>query len=164
MTIAWRLLPHALPRPIVIAFTIAVALMTLFDVAMGANGAWAQGIVAPAQALRLAHDGQVTIIDIRRPDEWRKTGIPTGAMRATVRFNRGVAKFLKRMAELTDGDKSKPIALICAAGVRSKHASRLLRNRGYTQVMDISEGMLGNGKGAGWLRRDLPVSPCSECE
>ena len=92
--------------------------------------------------------------------EW----VPAGARRATVRFNRGPAAFLRRIAILTEGDKSKPIALICAAGVRSKYASKLLQNRGYTQVLDISEGMLGNGKGAGWLARDLPVTDCADCK
>jgi rhodanese-related sulfurtransferase len=131
---------------------------------LSSPGAFAQTIVSPEQALRLARGGQVTIIDIRRPDEWRQTGLPTGAERATVRFSRGPNEFLRRIAALTKGDKSRPIALICAAGVRSGYASKLLASRGYTQVMDISEGMLGNGKGAGWLARDLPISSCKDCQ
>ncbi|MBT4044076.1 MAG: rhodanese-like domain-containing protein [Rhodospirillaceae bacterium] len=143
---------------------LSCALMALAILMAGGNGAMAQQIVAPLRALEMVRDGQITIIDIRRPDEWRRTGVPTGAEQATVSFSRGTARFLKRIAKLTNGDKSKPIALICAAGVRSKHASRLLRNRGYTQVMDISEGMLGNARGVGWLRRDLPVSHCKGCQ
>ena len=161
MTVPWRLFLRALPAP---GWAVAAALMMLVVLMAGMNGAMAQQIIAPEQALDMARDGQVTIIDIRRPDEWRKTGIPTGAERATVRFSQGAAVFLRRIAKLTNGDKTKPIALICAAGVRSKHASRLLRNRGYSQVMDISEGMLGNAKGIGWLGRDLPVSRCDGCE
>ena len=112
--------------------------------------ALSQTIVSPDQALRLARGGQVTIIDIRRPDEWCQTGLPAGAERATVRFSRGPNEFLRKNAKLTQGDKSRPIALICAAGVRSGFAAKLLASRGYPQVLDISEGMLGNGQGAGW--------------
>ncbi|MFP6697327.1 MAG: rhodanese-like domain-containing protein [Alphaproteobacteria bacterium] len=117
----------------------------------------------PDQALQLARGGQVTIIDIRRPDEWRQSGLPAGAERATVRLSRGPNEFLHKIAKLTQGDKSKPIALICAAGVRFGYAAKLLASRGYTQVMDISEGMLGNGHGAGWLARDLPISIFKDC-
>ncbi len=111
----------------------------------------------------MARGRQVTIIDIRRPDEWRQSGLPAGAERATVRLSRGPNEFLNKIAKLTQGDKSKPIALICAAGVRSGYAAKLLASRGYTQVMDISEGMLGNGHGAGWLARDLPISIFKDC-
>jgi len=141
---------------------ISIILLGLF-IAIGGPSVRAQQIVAPGDALAMARAGQVTIIDIRRPDEWRDTGIPQGAKRATVQFSRGTSKFLARIAKLTGGDKSQPIALICAGGVRSKHASRLLKNRGYTQVLDVSEGMLGNQHGAGWLRRGLPVRPCTDC-
>ena len=127
-----------------------------------APAALSQTAVSPDQALQLARGGQVTIIDIRRPDEWRQSGLPAGTERATVRLSRGPNEFLHKIAKLTQGDKSKPIALICAAGVRSGYAAKLLASRGYTQVMDISEGMLGNGHGAGWLR-DLPISIFKDC-
>jgi len=120
-------------------------------------------ILTPVEAQSRAERGELTIIDIRRPDEWQNTGIPTGAERATIRFTGRAQRFLAQIDALTRGDKSMPIALICAAGVRSKHASALLRQRGYTNVHDISEGMLGNGRGGGWLQRNLPTMPCTDC-
>ena len=128
-----------------------------------APAALSQTVVSPDQVLQLARGSQVTIIDIRRPDEWRQSGLPAGAERATVRLSRGPNEFLHKIAKLTQGDKSKPIAPICAAGVRFGYAAKLLASRGYTQVMDISEGMLGNGHGAGWLARDLPISIFKDC-
>ncbi|MDP6564155.1 MAG: rhodanese-like domain-containing protein [Alphaproteobacteria bacterium] len=122
-----------------------------------------QGMIAADAARALAQQGRITIVDIRRPDEWRQTGLPEGARRATVLPGRGAGRFLARIAELTNGDKSKPIALICAAGVRSRHASGLLRARGYTNVLEIREGMLGNRHGAGWLKRSLPLVTCGRC-
>jgi rhodanese-related sulfurtransferase len=140
---------------------LAVLLVVLLTVV---PDALSQTIVSPDQALRLARGGQVTIIDIRRPDEWRQTGLPAGAERATVRFSRGPNEFLRKNAKLTQDAKSRPIALICAAGVRSGFAAKLLASRGYTQVLDISEGMLGNGHGAGWLARNLPINTCKNCQ
>ncbi len=150
-------------RPVPVMAGAAAMILLLIFLGTG-GGATPRGVVAPEQALHLARDGKVTIIDIRRPEEWQETGIASGAKRATIRHRQGTAGFLDRIASLTKGDKTAPIALICAGGVRSKHASRLLRGRGYTQVLDISEGMLGNGKGAGWIGRKLPVSPCPDCE
>lgn len=32
-----------------------------------------------------------------------------------------------------------------------------LRAAGFTQIIDVPEGMLGSGAGPGWLKRGLPV-------
>ena len=120
-------------------------------------------ILSAAQANDLAGSGAVTIIDIRRPDEWRATGIAAGARRATIDYARGTGRFLDRIRKLTKGDKDRPIALICAAGVRSKHAAALLRRQGYTAIADISEGMTGSPRGVGWIKHGLPVSRCGSC-
>ena len=35
---------------------------------------------------------------------------------------------------------------------------------GFTNVMDVAEGMFGRGKTQpGWLKRGLPVEPCLDC-
>ncbi len=116
-----------------------------------------------AQALERARAGTVTIIDVRRPDEWAETGLPARAERATIRSPRGNRGFLDRVAEITGGDRSAPIALICARGVRSHHAANLLRQRGFKNIYDVNEGMLGNARGSGWLRQGLPTTACTDC-
>jgi len=124
------------------------------------NGATAQEaarIAAPA-ALELQQSQRLVIVDIRRPEEWRQTGIASGAERATILSRRGDRGFLARIDEITRGDKTAPIGLICAGGVRSRHAARLLYREGYKNVVDIGEGMLGSGDGPGWVARGLPVS------
>jgi hypothetical protein len=40
---------------------------------------------------------------------------------------------------------------------------RLLSASGFSQVHDISEGMLGGEYGPGWLARSLPTEPCTDC-
>ncbi|MGC1489602.1 MAG: rhodanese-like domain-containing protein [Albidovulum sp.] len=112
-------------------------------------------VITPQQALEGLRDGKLLLVDIRRPDEWRGTGVATGARLIDMR----AGDFLEQVEQATGGDRSMPIALICARGVRSyKTAARLMR-AGYTVVLDVSEGMLGTGGGAGWIAAGLPLSP-----
>lgn len=109
--------------------------------------------VAEAHAAALA--GEVTLVDIRRPDEWRLTGIGEGAQPLDMRR----ADFETALAELLGGDRAAPVALICARGVRSARMATRMAKAGFTHVFDVPEGMLGSGAGAGWLGAGLPVMP-----
>lgn len=144
------------------AAAILVGIVAVLLGPLDAIGAETTRITA-AEALERARAGGLTIVDIRRPDEWAETGLAENAERATIRSPRGNRGFLARIAEITGGDKSAPIGLICARGVRSHHAANLLRKRGFSNIYDINEGMLGNARGAGWLNNDLPITACSDC-
>ncbi len=109
------------------------------------------------QAYEQAKSGQILLLDIRHPDEWRQTGIGEGAYPLSL-HQRG---FLRKLRSLTGGDMSKPIALICATGSRSRYVQGELLRRGYQNVFDVPEGMEGNGRGAGWIKRGLPVKKLS---
>ena len=65
--------------------------------------------------------------------------------------------FVEALDTLVAGDRTAPVALICARGVRSNAMSRRLRNAGYTNIIDVPEGMLGSRAGPGWIKRKLPV-------
>ena len=146
----------------VTAAAILVGVVAVFLTPLAATGAENNWITAE-QALERARAGGLTIIDIRRPDEWAETGLPEEAERATIRSPRGNRGFLARIAKITGGDKSTPIGLICARGVRSHHAAKLLRQRGFSNIYDINEGMLGNARGSGWLQQGLPTTTCADC-
>jgi rhodanese-related sulfurtransferase len=120
-------------------------------------------IIAADEALARAEAGRLTIVDVRSPAEWRQTGIASGARLATIHNRKGPMGFLEEITALVDGDKSRPIAMICARGYRSAAATAFLREQGFTNVFDIREGMLGRDDRPGWLARDLPVEPCEEC-
>jgi rhodanese-related sulfurtransferase len=62
------------------------------------------------------------------------------------------------LGKILGGDKSKPVALICAQGVRSSRLSRTLRKGGYTNIIDVPEGMTGSYAGPGWIERGLPIT------
>ena len=116
-------------------------------------------------AYALAQAGELLIIDIRRPSEWEKTGLPASSVGISLqnsvrKIRRG---FPDDVLDAVDGNKDRPIALICASGGRSARAVGLLQETGFSRIHDISEGMFGNGKAPGWLARNLPVAACEGC-
>ncbi len=97
-----------------------------------------------------AQAGALTLIDIRRPDEWRQTGVAQDALQIN-------------MAPEVGGDRDAPIGLICRTGNRTTHMQQALRKAGFTQVYNIDEGMVGSRAGPGWIARGLPVEACKPC-
>ena len=97
----------------------------------------ADTIVTATAAVKSAAQGKTTIVDVRSPGEWRQTGIAKGAATVTIHNPNGVKAFVREMTKAVGGDKSKPIALICAAGVRSARALRILAANGFTNLRDI---------------------------
>ena len=123
-----------------------------------------EGRVTADSAYAHAHAGKLTLIDIRSPEEWRRSGVPAGALMISMHAPGGEAAFAKSILRAVGGDKSKPIAVICAVGVRSRWAQRFLARQGHTSVQDVSEGMFGRGKHLpGWIRRGLPIEACTAC-
>ncbi|UWQ20522.1 rhodanese-like domain-containing protein [Jannaschia sp. W003] len=109
--------------------------------------------LAAPEALERVRAGTLTLVDIRRPDEWRRTGVPEGAWAIDMRR----PDFAAAVLQAAGGDPSRPVALICARGVRSARVAALLDAEGFGAVLDVPEGMLGSAAGPGWLARGLPV-------
>lgn len=105
-------------------------------------------------AYRQVAAGEILLVDIRRPDEWEATGSALGAHRIDMRR----PDFIEALAALAEGDKSRPIALICARGVRSGRLAKDMTESGFSAIIDIPEGMLGSTAGPGWLARGLPLA------
>lgn len=101
-----------------------------------------------------AHAGSLILIDIRRPDEWQATGIPEGAHPIDMRRD----DFITALQDVTGPDRAAPIALICARGVRTARMASALIDAGFTQIIDVPEGMIGSSAGPGWLAKGLPVT------
>jgi rhodanese-related sulfurtransferase len=120
-------------------------------------------IIAADEAAKRANAGELTVVDVRSPQEWRQTGVPKGSQRVTIHNPGGIAAFVEEMKTAVGGDLEKPVALICARGNRSTMAYRALKKAGFTQLLDVKEGMLGSNYGPGWLRRGLPVEGCATC-
>ncbi len=111
-------------------------------------------VMDPAQAHEKARKGEVLLIDVRTPEEWKETGIPEGAHPVEL-----APSFLARLKELTGGDKTRPVAFMCATGARSEYVARELAKRGWTHVFDVAGGVFGGPKGKGWKAEGLPMIP-----
>lgn len=115
-------------------------------------------ILTAPEAWAESQKGKLVLIDVRSPGEWRQTGIPKGARTITIHDPGGIPAFIAKIKAAVKGDRSTRIALICAAGGRSHRAQAALRLAGFTNVVNVSEGMVGRGAGEpGWLRRKLPT-------
>ncbi|MEP2718166.1 rhodanese-like domain-containing protein [Pseudophaeobacter sp.] len=110
--------------------------------------------LTPAEGFAAAQAGEITLIDIRTPREWRLTGVPVGAILIDMRRK----DFLQALSAAVAGDHTTPVALICARGVRSARMTRALAAAGFSAVIDVPEGMLGSASGPGWIAGNLPVA------
>lgn len=133
--------------------------LLIFLAVLGISAAYAQEpqILQPEDAYNQVSEGQLTLIDIRRPEEWEATGIPKGAKAMTMHGPGGMDGLIEDITKLMDGDKSKPVAVICRSGGRSARMAAALSEAGFTNVYDVSEGMEGNLVKQGWAKRGLPV-------
>lgn len=139
--------------------------LVLGGLALGATGATLNYVVAeeharvgstltPPEALEQIRAGKLVMIDVRRPDEWARTGVAEGAVPIDMRRDDFIAAVQSAMAE----HPGTPVAFICAAGVRSRRVTRAMDTAGVTNIVDIPEGMMGSDAGPGWLARGLPVT------
>lgn len=105
------------------------------------------------EAHTAAQNGEVLLLDIRTRMEWSQTGIGSSAHAVSMHE----ANFLAKLDQLTGGDKSKPVALICAVGGRSRAVQSALERMGYSSIIDVAEGMVGGPNGPGWIKSGLPL-------
>ncbi len=75
----------------------------------------------------------IQIVDVRTPEEYK-----TGHIGNSKNINFYDADFKAQMAKL---DKSKPLAVYCAAGGRSAKAAAILSDLGFKTIYDLQGGM-----------------------
>lgn len=114
---------------------------------------YAGDALSAPEAFEGARDNALLLIDIRTPREWHASGVGAGATPLDMRR----PDFETALRELAGGDPHRPIALICARGVRSARLANRLAQAGFSNIIDVPEGMLGSKAGPGWVRRELPV-------
>jgi molybdopterin/thiamine biosynthesis adenylyltransferase/rhodanese-related sulfurtransferase len=96
--------------------------------------------------------GSVVVLDVREPDEFEQ-----GALPDVIHIPRG---HLEAQVETRIIDKSVPVVVYCAGGVRSAFAAKTLQELGYTNVFSMAGGF-GKWKDEGrpWL---TPVALSAE--
>jgi rhodanese-related sulfurtransferase len=160
-------------RPEVTIFTTQPTRRAFLALAMGGAGAVFLSSALPAQAghdnpgepveptekmaadaaYKAAQAGDIILVDIRRPEEWLETRVGEGAIALDMREE----SFVASLVALRQANPDKPIALICATGMRSAYVASALTGRGFPGLVDVSEGMIGGKNGPGWLKRGLPT-------
>ncbi|MBT9569422.1 MAG: rhodanese-like domain-containing protein [Thiobacillus sp.] len=141
--------------------TLALTLGMLLSIS-----AWAADsgpTLSAPDAHALVEAGKLTLIDIRRPEEWRQTGVAKDAKRINMEHPDGLVGFLREVAREVKGDANAPIGLICRTGNRTTQIQKVMQEIGFTNVHNIKEGMIGSAAGPGWKARGLPVEPCLSC-
>lgn len=122
------------------------------------------GILTAPDAMSKVEAGELILIDVRSEKEWRETGIPRGALAISIHDPLGKGGFLEKVRAAIGDRPGRPVATICAAGVRSDRTQTWLREAGYAPVLNVREGMLGRWRPfepaqPGWLERGLPTEP-----
>lgn len=110
-------------------------------------------VMTAPEAFEAAAQGRIVLLDIRSPAEWAEDGVAQGAL--TVTMHSGA--FAGQLHALMARNPETRLALICATGGRSRYVASVLAQNGIAAVIDVSEGMHGNGTDPGWLARSLPV-------
>ena len=94
----------------------------------------------------------IPIYDVRRPDEWRQTGVVEGSKLLTFVDANGRVRPDFLASFTAAADKHDPVILICRTGSRTaKLARHLVEDMGYTQVFNVRRGITR------WISDDRPV-------
>lgn len=104
-----------------------------------------------AQLKTLIEQG-VPLYDVRRPEEWKQTGVVEGSRLLTWVDGSGRVQpgFFENLA--TEAPKDKPVAIICRTGNRTSQLAReLMERHGYTKVYNVQDGITG------WIAKGNPV-------
>ena len=94
------------------------------------------------------------IVDIRRPEEWKKTGVVEGSKLLTFFIDKKGTVNPKFVGEFTAFAKpGEPVILICRTGNRTRVVSHLISERlGYGKIYNVTDGITR------WIKEGHPVS------
>jgi rhodanese-related sulfurtransferase len=97
--------------------------------------------ISPHEAADEAAGGTALIVDVREHNEFEQERIEGVALVP-------ISEFVARHRELP---KDRPLLMLCAAGSRSTSATMYLLQGGWTDVRNITGGMIG------WRSAGLPI-------
>jgi rhodanese-related sulfurtransferase len=103
--------------------------------------------------LQMMLEQNTPIYDVRRPEEWRQTGVIEGSKLLTFVDASGRLQpdFIDRFTAAIG--QNDPVILICRTGNRTSTLARLLVEQlGYTQVYNVRDGITR------WISDDRPVT------
>jgi rhodanese-related sulfurtransferase len=101
-------------------------------------------------------DQGTKIVDIRRPEEWKQTGVVDGSILLTAFGQRGLVKsFPDEFGKQVE--KDEPVILICRTGNRTAAISQALSEQlGYEKIINVTDGITRWIKEGNPIRKDCP--------
>lgn len=93
-----------------------------------------------AKAL-LAKNSKTLLLDVRTPDEYRQAHLK-GALLIPL------GELQRRVQEIP---RDRPVLVYCAVGARSLSAAGFLASKGYRDIYNMSDGLVG------WYKNGLPL-------
>lgn len=113
--------------------------------AVSAADAPAFGLVSPGDAAVLAEDPEITVVDVRTPEEFAD-----GHVDGAVLIDFYDDDFAEQLAEL---DPDGTYLLYCRSGNRSGQATAIMTELGYDRVYDLDGGVIAwDGQGQALVR------------
>ena len=125
--------------------TMVMAIAGLFAPVVWASETKSMGYNLSSAELMTQQSNGVVIVDIRRNEEWRDTGIINGAKTITAFTKSGSLHpdFQEKFTELVS-DQDTPFVLYCRSGRRTGILRDALEtSMGFTKAMHLSGGIVG---------------------
>lgn len=119
-------------------FVALFALMTAASLCLAAGPVSLDSVQAKAL---MARNSRVVLLDVRTPEEYRQAHL-RGALLIPL------GELAKRVQEIPRG---RPLLIYCAVGARSVSAAGFLASRGYREIYDMSDGLVG------WYKNGFPI-------
>lgn len=113
--------------------------------------------ITPREAHERVSKGEMLLVDIRTPEEWRETGVADNAVLIDMNDRAFLDKLQAARAARANGQPDFPVALICRTANRSRAMQDALLKHGVRNVIDVKGGMGGNLTTKGWIAEGLPV-------
>ena len=109
-------------------------------------------------------NNDIIIIDVRNVDEWKETGVIPDSRLIQMLSPEGLVRknFIGELLTTLGDDKNIEVAIICRSGRRSAATVAMLKDQGFTNIFNVTEGMMGDGKTTGWKNKNLPLVKCNE--
>ncbi|MDF9391143.1 MULTISPECIES: rhodanese-like domain-containing protein [Methylococcus] len=115
--------------------------------------------ITPDELEALSVQG-VPVVDVRTPEEWRKTGVIEGSKPLTFFDSKGAydtAGWLRQFRTIVP-DAGRPVVLVCRSGNRTAMVGKMLTQElGYERVYHLEKGLQV------WIAEGHKLTPCGDC-
>lgn len=120
---------------------LAVALVSLTLLATAAFAASHRNITSGEARSLLAKSKRIFLLDVRTPEEFRQARLKGAVLMPMNEMER-------RFQEVP---RNRPVVVYCAVGSRSTLVAGFLAGKGYPEVYNMSDGLVG------WYRNGFPL-------